>query len=146
SAGARPVTGAGSTTDNPRHQDTYDTYQNVACLNGQGVNCNIYEDKRDVWLSGLPVSSSLGAGTYFFAVLSPGGQPAPNDGGTNNSNGELANLSDNFDGWTNREFTVNGSGTITTYSGTHDRDGTLLQLFPYADTPNNGGVYILAVC
>src|SRR5919198_2887316 len=97
SGAALGVSGAVSTTDNPGHVDTYDSYTNQACLNGQGVNCNIYLDKRDVWLSGLPVSSALGAGDYFFAVLSPGGQPAPNDGGTNNSNGELANLSDNFD-------------------------------------------------
>jgi hypothetical protein len=88
----------------------------------------------------------LGDGTYFFAVLSPGGQPAPNDGGTNTSNGELANLSDNSDVWTNREFSV--SGSIINYGGTHDVDTTNneIQLFPYADTPNSGGVYILAVC
>jgi hypothetical protein len=143
---AGAVTGAVSTTDNAGHLDTYDSYVNQACLNGQGVNCNIYLDKRDVWLSGLPVSAALGAGTYFFAVLSPGGQPAPNDGGTNNSNGELANLSDNFDDWTDREFTVDGDGNVTSYPGDHDRDGSLIQLFPYEDTPNNGGVYILAVC
>ena len=114
---------------------------NQACLNGQGVNCNIYLDKRDVWLSGLPVSASLGAGDYFFAVLVPGGQPTPNDGGEKN-------LSDPAGGdeWTNRAFSVDGDGNITAYVGTHERDGNLLQLFPYDDTTNNGGVYILAVC
>ncbi len=139
------VTGAISTTDNPTYTGP-DAYANQACLNGTGVNCNIYQDKRDVWFSGLPVSASLGAGTYFFAVLSPGGQPAPNDLGTNNSNGDLANLSDDVDAYTNRTFTVDGSGNITSYGGTHNRDGNLLQVFDFADTPNNGGVYILAVC
>ena len=139
------VSGAVSTTHNPGFSDSTGRIDE-ACLNGNGVDCNIYVDKRDVWLSGLPVGSALGAGTYFFAVLSPGGQPAPNDGGTNNSNGALANLSDDFDAYTNRTFTVDGSGNITSYGGTHDRDGNLLQLFPYQDTPNNGGVYILAVC
>lgn len=139
------VTGAISTTDNPGYFGP-GTYENQACLNGTGVNCNIYVDKKDVWFSGLPVSAALGSGTYFFAVLSPGGQPAPNDGGTNVSNGELANLSDNADAYTNRTFTVDGSGNITNYTGDHQRDGNLLQLFPYADTPNPGGVYILAVC
>ncbi len=157
--GASAVTGAISTTDNPGFGDS-GGYTDQACLNGQGVNCNIYLDKRDVWVSGLPVSAALGPGTYYFAVLVPGGQPDPNDDGAKN-------LSDTFcspysgcpgptnldsspipsgDDWTNREFTVDGSGDITSYSGTHNRVGNLLQLFPYDDTTNNGGVYILAVC
>jgi hypothetical protein len=125
---------------------------NAACLNGQAghtdpaTNCNIYAAKTDVFLSGSP--TTLDNGTYFFAVLSPGGQPAPNDGGTNVANGELANLSDNEDAWTNREFSVSG-GTITMLNGsTHAYDAArnLVQLAPYANTPNPGGVYILAVC
>jgi len=139
------VSGAVSTTDNPGHEAPTG-YIGQACLNGTGVNCNIYLDKRDVWFSGLPVSAAIGEGTYFFAVLSPGGQPAPNDDGTNNANGALANLSDDVDAYTNRTFSVDGDGNITSYSGTHERDGNLLQLFDYADTPNPGGVYILAVC
>jgi len=154
---ANAVTGAVSTTDNPGWADTYDSYTNVACLNGKGVNCNIYEDKRDVWLSGLPVSASLGAGDYFFAVLSPGGQPNPNDCAPLKANNDPANLSDTTpcettttgagDTWQDREFSVDGGGTIT-YSGPHDFDSTnnKIQAFPYDDTPNNGGVYILAVC
>jgi hypothetical protein len=155
--GAGAVSGAVSTTDNPGHLDSYDTYVNQACLNGQGVNCNIYLDKRDVWMSGLPVAASLGAGTYFFAVLSPGGQPNANDCADLLSNGHDANLSDTTpcitnntgagDTWQNRTFSVDGSGTIT-YSGTHDFDSAnnKIQLFPYDNTPNEGGVYILAVC
>jgi hypothetical protein len=156
SALAGPVSGAVSTTDNPGFVDANNPLGvDGACLNGPPhttpqVNCNIYQDKTDVWLSGLPVQSSLGAGTYFFAVLDPGSQnPGPNDG-------SAGNLSSPFDAWTNREFTVDGSGNITSYTGTHnrsgsaldptDRTGNMLQLFPYADTSNPGGVYILAVC
>jgi hypothetical protein len=161
-AAANPVSGAISTTDNPTWTDTYDAYVNTACLNGQGVNCNIYNDKRDVWLSGLPVHAALGAGTYFFAVLSPGGQPNPNDCAGVKNNGDPANLSDTDpcettgtgagDTWLNRTFSVDGNGVITYpaggYPGGHDFDSTnnKIQLFPYDDTPNPGGVYILAVC
>lgn len=153
------VTGAINTTDDPFWAGPADTGtllggQTQPCLNGQpghtdpAVNCNIYAAKTDVFLSGSPITAAVGDGTYFFAVLSPGGQPAPNDGGTNNANGELANLSDNADAWTNREFSVS-SGTITMLnSSTHAYDATrnLVQVAPYADTPNPGGVYILAVC
>src|SRR5215211_4242802 len=132
-----PVSGAVSTTDNPGFVDD-NSYIDQACLNGQGVNCNIYSDKRDVWLSGLPVSASLGTGTYFFAVLVPGGQPDSNDGGAKN-------LSDDFDTHTDRAFSVDGSGNITNL-GTHKLDDNKLQLFQYADTTNPGGVYIMAVC
>jgi hypothetical protein len=160
-------TGAVSTTDNPGFVGP-GGYTNLACLNGQpghttpAVNCNIYTDKRDVWLSGLPVQASLGAGTYFFSVQVPGGQPDPNDAGAKNlsdtacapyscpaQNGDGSTIPSG-DLWTNREFSVDGSGTIT-YSGvnaTHEFDGANneIQLFPYDDTTNPGGVYILAVC
>src|SRR5579862_6989005 len=132
-APALAVSGAVSTTDNPTWTDTYDSYANNACLNGNGVNCNIYLDKRDVFLSGLPVSASLGAGTYFFAVLDPGGQANPNDGADHNlsdthclpytcpaTNGDGSTIPSGDD-WINREFAVDGSGTIT-YSGTHEFD------------------------
>jgi hypothetical protein len=152
------VTGAVSTTDNPLFVDSGGTYTDQACLNGHGVNCNIYQDKRDVWLSGLPVASSLGAGTYFFAVLVPGGQPDPNDGSPNNLSDTTCDPytcpATNADGspipsgdsYTNRTFTVDGSGSITSYVGTHSSNGNKLQLFPYDDTTNPGGVYIVAVC
>ena len=148
---ALAVSGAVSTTDNPGFVDTNPPlpYTDQACLNGQGVNCNIYLDKRDVWLSGLPVQASLGTGTYFFAVLVPGGQPSPNDAATvpDDGTGTPKNLSDDFDAYTNRMFSVDGTGAITNL-GTHNFGSTnnKLQLFPYADTTNPGGVYILAVC
>jgi hypothetical protein len=45
------------------------------------------------------------------------------------------------------------NGEIATYSGTHsfgvdvnDNNEKKIRLFPYSDTTNNGGVYILAIC
>jgi hypothetical protein len=112
------------------------------CLNGNPqVNCNLYTGKPYVWLNGGPSANGLGPdGQYFFAVVAPGGQPNPNDGGARN-------LSDDHDAYTNRTFTVTG-GEVSAYAGTHDYDAPadLIRLFPYADTPNPGGVYIMAVC
>jgi hypothetical protein len=84
-------------------------------------------------------------------VLAPGGQPDPNDGGPQN-------LSDDFDAYTNRTFTVS-NGEVRSYSGSHGFDSgagagprppdglaPMIRLHPYANTPNSGGVYILAVC
>jgi hypothetical protein len=131
------------------------------CKNSQ-INCNIYGAKSDVWLNGGPAANGLGPdGDYFFAVLVPGGQPDPNDGGAKN-------LSDDFDEYTNRQFTVTG-GEVSFYGGTHDQDSgdtldaardtcssprgcapdgnpPFIRLAPYADTTNPGGVYILAIC
>jgi len=107
------------------------------CQNGNpNNNCNIYDGKDFVWLNGGP--HPLDEGTYFFAVLAPGGQPNAQDG-------SAKNLSDDFDAYTNRTFTVDGSGTLT-YSGTHKFDSNEIRLSPYADTPNPGGVYIMAIC
>jgi hypothetical protein len=132
------LAGATSTTDNAGFVDGTYTTQN--CLNGSsGVNCNIYLDKRDVWTSGLPSAASLSEGDYFLAVLAPGGQHDPNDGG-------LKNLS-TFDTWSARSFHVDATGTVSALGGTtHAIDHGKIQLSPYADTPNNGGVYILAIC
>ena len=128
------VSGAGFTTvneaaDGPDH-----------CENGNPqVNCNLYDGKEFVWLNGGPAANGLGPdGQDFFAVLEPGGQPSPNDGGAKN-------LSDDFDARTNRTFTVTG-GEVSAYAGTHDFDAPFIRLFPYADTTNPGGVYIMAIC
>jgi hypothetical protein len=108
------------------------------CANGNpNTNCNIYDSKEVVWLNGGPVSSDLGDGTFFFAVLSPSQQSDPNDG-------SALNLSDDFDSYQNRTFTI--SGGAVSYSGTHDFDSNKVRLMPYADTLNSGGVYILAIC
>ena len=122
------------------------------CQNGNpAVNCNIYDGKEYVWLNGGPASNGLSPdGTYFFAVLEPGGQSDPNDGGAKN-------LSDDYDAYTNRTFTVH-NGEVSAYGGTHDLDSGVhplgspdilppfIRLMPYADTPNPGGEYIMAIC
>jgi hypothetical protein len=126
----------------------------AACLNGQpghtdpAVNCNIYVAKTDVFLSGSPDSAALSDGNYFFAILSPGGQPTPNDGTGSGDMGTPKNLSDDYDAWTNREFSLIG-GTITMLnSSTHFYDSVHneVQAAWFSNTLNNGGVYILAVC
>jgi len=134
SAGATvPTTHAISTTTNP------DVDGAGHCQNGnEAVNCNIYDSKDAVWLTGLPSHAGLDSGSYFFAVLVPGGQADPNDGGANN-------LSDDYDAYTNRTFNINDAGVITS-AGSHDIANNKIRLMPYADTTNPGGVYILAVC
>jgi hypothetical protein len=153
------VSGAAFTTYNP----WVDGDSREICKNSI-INCNIYGAKEYVWLNGGPAANGLTDGDYFFAVLVPGGQPDPNDGGAKN-------LSDDFDDYGNRTFTVSG-GEVSEYEGTHWMDsgdfidparkicrggqcGTegkadgappLIRLFPYADTWNPGGVYILAIC
>jgi hypothetical protein len=117
------------------------------CKNGNpNVNCNIYDGKEFVWTNGGPDTNALGPdGQYFFAVLAPGGQPNPNDGGPKN-------LSDDFDTFQARTFTVT-NGEISAYGGSHtfavdptDNNEKKIRLAPYADTTNPGGVYIMAIC
>jgi len=152
------VSGAAFTTFNP----SVDGSSKEVCKNSI-INCNIYGAKEYVWLNGGPSANGLGPdGEYFFAVLVPGGQPNPNDGGPKN-------LSDDFDEYTNRTFTVTG-GEVSAYSGDHWLDSNTqapdgckngngpqacdgpdgkppyIRLFPYADTWNPGGVYIMAIC
>jgi hypothetical protein len=153
------VSGAVNTTDDPQwngpNNDGLDATGNKIlgaptqpCLNGPAspprttpaVNCNIYNAQTDVFLSGSPTSAALEAGTYFFVVLDPGGQPDPNDAtGTKILSTDAA---------TNREFSADGSGGITPLNSSHAYDGTnnVLQVAPFNDTSNHGGEYILAVC
>ena len=116
------------------------------CLNASPTNdknCNIYEFKEDVYLSGGPTQGAgLGEGDYFFAILAPGGQADPTDG----ADGNLSNS----DAYADRKFHINADGLLTNL-GAHadgtDVDGReVIQAMPYDDTPNPGGVYILAVC
>jgi hypothetical protein len=152
------VAGAGFTTNNP-HIDG-----DASCLNGPAgstpkVNCNIYDQKEHVWINGGPSNgkNALTAGTYFFAVLEPGGQnDSINDSGPQNlsDTNPAGGIDDTAgDAYTNREFTVAQSGKIATSLGDHatdatyvDPNGLFIQLFPYDTTSNPGGVYILAIC
>lgn len=149
---APPVRGAAFTTvnedvDGPGH-----------CANGNPqVNCNIYDGKPHVWLNGGPSTAYVGPGEYFFAVLAPGGQRNPNDGGAGNLSDTdatpLAPGSLNADGTaagsgddrSNRTFRVDAAGNVS-YDGTHDFAGNKIRLMPYDDTTNPGGVYIMAIC
>jgi hypothetical protein len=146
---AHAVTGAAFTTfDDP-----------AACLDGNapnGINCNNYANKDGVYTSGGPTTAGLGDGEYYFAVLTPGSQ---NGGFIEGADG---NLSDQHAGGTtgdlgtgdeqsNRTFTVTG-GVISSYpsathaTGTDPQGHPVIQLAPYDDTDNPGGVYILAIC
>ena len=107
---------------------------------GAAVNKNHYESKCDVYLNGGPTGAALAAGSYTYAVLSPSGQSDPNDPDT------LLSSDSNAD----RTFAVSSSGVIS--GGTHatsvatDTGAMLIQLCPFNDTSNGGGVYILAIC
>jgi hypothetical protein len=109
-------------------------------VTGVPVNLNIYAAKEDVYLNGGPginapdSAAGLPAGTYAFQVTDPSGKTLLST-----------------DAVTCRLFTVDASGVIQSVApsggcahktGTDFEDlGLTVQLFPYADTPNNGGVY-----
>ena len=141
-----PVTGAAFTTINSSYDAVLPITIADLCKNGNpDVNCNIYGSKDYVWLNGGPSVAYVGNGTYFFAVLQPGGQADPNDGSANNLSDVSPTTSTGAgDVYTNRTFTVSG-GTVT-YSGSHIFDGNKIRLMGYDDTGNPGGVYILAIC
>ena len=109
-------------------------------MNGTRVNANIYTDKcgaQGVWLDGGPgpnapqTAAGLPDGDYYFQVTDPSGK-------TLLSTDPVAN----------RQFHVS-AGIISGLSGlgNHttsldvDHGATTIELCPYNDTPNNGGVY-----
>jgi hypothetical protein len=129
----------------------------LGCLDSpNGVDCNNYRAKPDVYMNGGPVSAALADGTYFFAVVTPGEQ---NGGFLDGARGNLSDTSGGAgftagddgtgDDVSNRTFSVTGG--VIAYGGSH-ATGTnplghfVIQLMPYDDTDNPGGVYILAVC
>jgi hypothetical protein len=107
---------------------------------GVPVNLNIYAAKEDVYLNGGPGinapdnAAGLPADTYSFQVTDPSGKTLLST-----------------DAVSCRQFTVDASGVIQSVApggacahatGTDGEDaGITVQLFPFADTPNNGGVY-----
>src|SRR3954463_200984 len=42
------------------------------CLNGKGINCNIYTSKEAVYINGGPAAGNLSNGCYYFTVIAPG--------------------------------------------------------------------------
>lgn len=112
-------------------------------VTGAPVNLNHYQNKQDVYLNGGPGinapvgAAGLPAGTYSFQVTDPSGKVL---------------LSQDSVGC--RQFTVDSSGRIATVfadasctTGAHQTSmdqedlGRTVQLYPFADTPNSGGVY-----
>ena len=109
-------------------------------VTGVPVNLNIYAAKQDVYFNGGPginapdSAAGLPAGTYAFQVTDPSGKTLLSS-----------------DAVACRRFTVDASGVIQNVTasggcahatGTDGEDlGITVQLFPYNDTPNNGGVY-----
>jgi hypothetical protein len=106
---------------------------------GSEVNFNIYPSKEAVYLDGGPgIGAPQGAaglddGTYVFQVTDPSGKVLLST--------DLAKC---------RRFTVSGgiiTGVVVTGGCEHltgldvDHGATTVQLMPYSDTPNNGGVY-----
>ena len=105
---------------------------------GTEVNLNQFPTKEDVYLDGGPgpgapqTAAGLDDGTYVFQVTDPSGKILLST--------DLANC---------RQFNVSG-GIITGVVATGcqhvtgmdvDHGATTVQLMPYLDTPNNGGVY-----
>ena len=124
SAQTEPLSGAIFTTD----------------VSGVPVNLNHYAAKEDVYLNGGPGinapddAAGLPAGTYSFQVTSPSGKTLLST-----------------DDVSCRQFTVDASGVIQSVAAggacahatgiSGDDNGITVQLFPYNDTPNPGGVY-----
>jgi hypothetical protein len=142
---------------------TFDTTK-LGCLDGKhpnGIDCNNYAAKEDVYVNGGPGGlGGLSNGSYYFVVLVPGFQ---NGGFIDGANGNLSDVTPSNDSKSdisevgaasgddvsNRTFTV--SGGVATYTGTHalgtdPKGDSVIQLFPYDDTTNMGGVYILGIC
>lgn len=103
---------------------------------GSTVNANLYENKQDVYLNGGPPlnapcsAGGIDDGDYFFQVTSPDGK-------------KLLSSDRVFE----RKFRAR-DGVIKQYLGsTHalgrgNCPGAIsIELYPYDDTPNNGGVY-----
>jgi len=108
---------------------------------GSEVNFNIYAAKTDVYLDGgPPIGAPAGAaglpgpGTYVFMVTDPSGKTLLST-----------------DAAQCREFTVDSNGVINNIAGpcphvtgvnnNTQAGGVTVQLFPFNDTPNKGGVY-----
>lgn len=131
------IVSAGGTVEAASKQyAVYTSVQNIdagtECPNGggNGVNCNIYTNKNQVFLNGGPASDFLPDGEYCFSVYAPNGK----------------NLL-STDQASNRAFSVSG-GAIG-YSGSHatgldsrEQPSTMtIGFMPYNDTPNPGGEY-----
>jgi hypothetical protein len=123
---------AGPALATPAVYTTFDTTLGGCLDSPNGVDCNNYEDKSDVFISGGPASGGLTDGTWWFTVYDPSGTQVLSS-----------------DAQANRTFEVL-DGDIQ-YTGTHvpglnPQGRPIIGLMPYADTPNAGGTYKLDLC
>lgn len=144
--GAEPV----ASTSDGLAGATFTTFDATrgGCLDSpNGVDCNHYTSKDRVYLSGGPAIGSLEDGTYLFAILAPGNPAAAlSDTAPGNLSGAaLSPMSQRTFRVANGEIVAN-SQSPTRGSGESPNGRYIIQAIPFADTPNPGGVYILAVC
>jgi hypothetical protein len=154
----------------------FTTYVNSADCNDSpnGINCNNYTSKDGVYMNGGPTQGDVRpAGCYYFAVIVPGFQnTAFQDGLDGNLSDNVQSMDSHSDpsfigaggGDTiaQRTFQINADHSITypansltcTTATPYHNTGTqfntqsklVVQLQPFDNTTNPGGVYILAIC
>ncbi len=130
---------------------------------GSRVNANIYKDKRDVYLDGGPgpnapqEAAGLPDGNYYFQVTDPSGKTLLSEDTVECrefrvEDGVIVEFVSKTEGRTwergkgkNKEIVpawidgwVNGQHDL---GWDIDHDALTIQLMPYEDTPNRGGVY-----
>lgn len=120
-----PVSGAIFTTDS----------------SGVPVNLNIYQNKEDVYLNGGPGinapadAAGLPDGTYSFQVTNPSGRDLL-------STDDVGCRQFTVVGGVIQDVVPFGNPSCQHATGSDGEDGgATVQLFPYLDTTNNGGVY-----
>jgi len=107
---------------------------------GVPVNLNHYADKRDVYLNGGPGinapadAAGLPPGVYAFQVTSPSGKVLLSDDPV-----ECRRVTIGDNGLFKDVLPSGACGHVTGIDGEHG--GITVQLYPYEDTPNPGGVY-----
>lgn len=113
-------------------------------IDGSEVNGNHYDHAVDVYLTGGPCKggTSLDAGRYYFEVSDPSGKES---------------LAVTGDPISHRVFTVDARGHVAAAAGSDHAvaaipatadcrpGGSTMQIWPFKETPNHGGVYKLTV-
>src|SRR5260370_6464763 len=107
-------------------------------VNGIGVNKNEYLNKCDVYLSGgpganaPPTAAGLPGGDYYFQVTDPSGKTLLS---TDDVKFRQFHVSGGF------ITSLSGSGNHPTGIDSDEPGGITVQLCPFLNTPNPGGVY-----
>jgi hypothetical protein len=130
---------------------------------GTRVNANIYQDKRDVYLDGGPgpnapqEAAGLPDGNYYFQVTDPSGKTLLSEDPVECREFRVeGGIIVEFVSMTEGRTYIVGSGKKAKEVPCHidgwqfgqhdlgwdiDHDALTIQLMPYKDTPNKGGVY-----